>query len=68
MSADEIRLMGADEQLLLIKALPPIRAKRLPFWFVSPWASWAAPNPVEGAYPLAMPRLQLNYRKKEQKP
>lgn len=65
MTADEIRLMGADEQLLLIKALPPIRAKRLPFWFVSPWASWAAPNPVEGAYPLAMPRLQLNYRRKD---
>jgi type IV secretion system protein VirD4 len=65
MSADEIRLMGADEQLLLVKALLPIRAKRLPFWFVSPWGTWAEPNPVEGAYPLALPRLQLNYRRKD---
>ena len=64
MSADQIRLMGADEQLLLIKALRPVRATRLPFWFVSPWASWAAPNPIEGASPLAMPRLQLNYRRR----
>jgi len=65
MSADEIRLMGADEQLLLIKALPPIQATRLPFWFVSPWGTWAEPNPVEGAYPLALPRLQLNYRRRD---
>lgn len=66
MSADEIRLMGADEQLLLIKALPPLRAQRLPFWFVAPWASWAARNPVEGDYPVATPVLRLSYRRKEQ--
>jgi len=65
MSADEIRVMGADEQLLLIKALPPLRAQRLPFWFVQPWASWAASNPVEGNYPVAPPYLRLNYRRKE---
>lgn len=63
MAADEIRLMRADEQLLLINALPPLRAKRLPFWFVSPWASWVAPNPVEGSYPFAVPRLELRYWK-----
>lgn len=66
MAADEIRLMGAHEQLLLIQALPPVRAQRLPFWFVAPWASWAARNPVEGAYPHPSPRLQLRYRNKEQ--
>ncbi len=65
MSPDEIRLMGADEQLLLIKALPPLRARRLPFWFVAPWASWAKGNPVEGDYPKATPQLRLNYRLKE---
>jgi len=65
MSADEIRLMGADEQLLFIKALPPIRARRMPFWFVKPWASWAASNPVEGNYPRTTTHLQLNYRRKE---
>jgi len=66
MTADEIRMMDADEQLLLVKALPPIRATRLPFWFVSPWASWAEANPVEGTYPLAVPRLQLNYRRRNE--
>jgi len=65
MSPDEIRLMEADEQLLLIKALPAIRAKRLPFWFVAPWGSWAARNPVEGEYPVVPPLLRLNYRRKE---
>ncbi|WP_127599975.1 type IV secretory system conjugative DNA transfer family protein [Nitratireductor alexandrii] len=64
MSPDEIRLMGADEQLLLIKALPPIRAQRLPFWFVSPWAGWAARNPVEGDYPQPRPHLRLTYSKR----
>ncbi|MFC5583793.1 type IV secretory system conjugative DNA transfer family protein [Nitratireductor kimnyeongensis] len=66
MSPDEIRLMGADEQLLLIKALPPIRAQRLPFWFVSPWASWAARNPVEGDYPQPRPHLRLTYSKRSE--
>ncbi|MEE1655684.1 type IV secretory system conjugative DNA transfer family protein [Microvirga sp. CF3062] len=65
MSADEIRLMGADKQLLLVKAVLPILATLLPVWFVSPWASWVAPNPIEGAYPLALPRLQLNYRRRD---
>ncbi|MCV0370511.1 type IV secretory system conjugative DNA transfer family protein [Filomicrobium sp.] len=64
MSPDEIRLMGGDEQLLLIKALPPIRAQRLPFWFVSPWAGWAARNPVEGDYPQPRPHLRLTYSKR----
>ncbi|MCO5073033.1 MAG: type IV secretory system conjugative DNA transfer family protein [Rhizobiaceae bacterium] len=64
MSPDEIRLMGADEQLLLIKALPPIRAQRLPFWFVAPWAAWAARNPVEGGYPQPRPHLRLTYSKR----
>src|SRR5690606_12608389 len=64
MSPDEIRLMRADEQLLLIKSLPPIRAQRLPFWFVSPWAAWAARNPVEGDYPQPRPHLRLTYSKR----
>nr|WP_246259187.1 MULTISPECIES: type IV secretory system conjugative DNA transfer family protein [Chelativorans] len=64
MSADEIRLMGADEQLLLIKAALPVRAQRLPVWFVWPWATWLAPNPVEGDYPLTLPCLELNYRER----
>ena len=64
MASDEIRLMGADEQILLVKALPPIRAQRLPFWFVDPWAAWVASNPVEGSYPVERPRLRLRYRRK----
>lgn len=65
MSADKIRLMGSDEQLLFVKSLPAVRAQRLPFWFVAPWGEWAAPNPVEGTYPHEPPRLRLKYRKKE---
>ncbi|MCR9135733.1 MAG: type IV secretory system conjugative DNA transfer family protein [Alphaproteobacteria bacterium] len=65
MSADEIRLMGENEQLLLIKAMPPLKAQRLPFWFIAPWASWAARNPVEGNYPVETPHLRLSYRRKE---
>jgi type IV secretion system protein VirD4 len=65
MSPDEIRLMGEHEQLLFIKALPPIRAQRMPFWFVSPWSDWAERNPVEGDYPKPEPLLKLNYRQKE---
>ena len=65
LSPDEIRMMKKDEQLLLIQALPPIRAKRIPFWFVAPWASWAQRNPVEGDYPQPRPSLHLKYKQKE---
>lgn len=61
MRPDEIRKMGADEQLLFIGRLPPIKAKRIPFWEVEPWATWAGTNPVEGAAPRAAPQLRLEY-------
>ncbi|WP_259959363.1 type IV secretory system conjugative DNA transfer family protein [Leisingera caerulea] len=64
MAADEIRQMGRDEQLLFISRLPPLRAQRIPFWEVQPWAGWAAPNPVEGKTPLAAPKLRLEYKLK----
>lgn len=64
MSADEIRLMGASEQILLIQAHPPIRAQRVPFWTVAPWHDWAAPNPVEGAHPRPEPTYRLGYRER----
>ncbi|MAZ18487.1 MAG: hypothetical protein CL535_19445 [Ahrensia sp.] len=65
MSPDEIRLMPAGTQLLFVKAALPIQGELLAVWFVAPWASWLTPNPVEGPYPLAMPRLHLNYRRKD---
>lgn len=64
MSADEIRLMPGDEQLLLIQSRPPIRAQRVPFWTVAPWNGWAAPNPVEGAHPRPDPSYRLSYTEK----
>lgn len=64
MSADEIRLMPADQQILLIQSQPPIRAGRIPFWSVAPWCDWAAPNPVEGAHPRPEPSFRLSYREK----
>ena len=63
MSADEIRLMGRDEQLLFISRLPPVKAERVPFWRIAPWGAWAQPNPVEGAYPNETPLVRLAYRK-----
>ncbi|MFY0311162.1 type IV secretory system conjugative DNA transfer family protein [Leisingera sp. D0M16] len=65
MAPEDIRQMGPDEQLLLIRNLPPVRAQRMPFWFVSPWGQWAEPNPVEGACPRVRPRLRLSYERKE---
>jgi type IV secretion system protein VirD4 len=65
MSADEIRLMPVDEQILLIQSQPPIRAGRIPFWSVAPWCDWAAPNPVEGAHPRPEPSFRLSYREKQ---
>ncbi|MBJ6371798.1 type IV secretory system conjugative DNA transfer family protein [Sedimentitalea arenosa] len=66
MAADEIRQMGAREQLLLISRLPPIRAQRIPFWEVQPWGSWAASNPVEGTAPLAAPKMRLEYQPRDE--
>ncbi|BCH14951.1 conjugal transfer protein TraG [Mesorhizobium sp. L-2-11] len=64
MTADEIRMMGKSEQILLIQSLPPIRAQRVPFWSVAPWCDWAAANPVEGSHPRPEPSFTLNYREK----
>lgn len=64
LTADEIRQMPADQQLMFVKALPPIRANRIPFWNVSPWNEWADPNPVEGTHPPGLPYIKLNYRRK----
>jgi type IV secretion system protein VirD4 len=64
MRPEEIVLMDPSEQLLLVNKVKPIRARRVPFWFVAPWGSWAASNPVEGNYPAARPVLTLEYRKK----
>lgn len=65
MRPEDIMRMGAQEQLLFVKGLRPIRGQRLPFWFVAPWGAWAEPNPVEGAYPKVKPRFSLTYGLKE---
>lgn len=64
MSPNEIRMMERDEQLIFINNLSPIKANRMPFWFVKPWASWAEPNPIEGGYPRPRPLLEIEYLKK----
>ncbi|MHA3976482.1 type IV secretory system conjugative DNA transfer family protein [Halovulum sp. GXIMD14794] len=61
MAADEIRLMGRDEQLLLVSGLPPVKAQRVPFWFIAPWAEWATDNPLAPPYPTEKPLVQLSY-------
>ncbi|MCR9123996.1 MAG: type IV secretory system conjugative DNA transfer family protein [Phyllobacteriaceae bacterium] len=61
MRPEDILLMQPHEQLLLVKGLRPVRAVRVPFWFVSPWGGWAEANPVEGAYPQVKPLFALSY-------
>jgi type IV secretion system protein VirD4 len=66
MRPEEIRQMGADQQLLLVKGVRPILGERMPFWFVAPWREWAARNPVEGHdYPNVKPRVRLTYSKRK---
>ncbi|NWH08521.1 MAG: type IV secretory system conjugative DNA transfer family protein [Alphaproteobacteria bacterium] len=64
MRPERIMQMARHEQLLLLKGLRPVFAQRVPFWFVAPWGSWAAPNPVEGGYPAVTPLLKLEYARK----
>jgi len=64
MRPDEIVLMPQSAQLLLVKGLKPVLARRVAFWFIDPWGSWAARNPIEGDYPAAEPLLSLEYRRK----
>jgi type IV secretion system protein VirD4 len=64
MRPEEIMLMDRSEQLLMVNGVRPIRARRVPFWFVAPWRTWAAENPVEGSCPAVKPMLTLGYRKK----
>ena len=59
MSPDEIYRMPADEQLIFITGMAPIRARRLPFWQVKPWREQADPNPVEGRHPTSRPALSV---------
>ncbi|KIT16375.1 type IV secretory system conjugative DNA transfer family protein [Jannaschia aquimarina] len=65
MRPEEIKQMGADQQLLLVNGVRPILGERMPFWFVAPWREWASVNPVEGDCPDVKPRLRLDYAKKE---
>lgn len=67
MSPEEIRQMDDDEQLLLIKALLPVRANRPPFWCIKPWAEWAGANPVEGTPPKRTPVASIPYVEKSNK-
>lgn len=67
MRPDEIVLMPRMKQLLLVNDVRPILARRIPFWFVEPWGSWAATNPVEGDYPAAKTVLSLEYKPRGEK-
>lgn len=64
LTPDQLRQLPADEQLLFVTRLPPIKAKRIPFWCIQPWGSWVQQNPVEGSYPTVPAVITLNYRKK----
>ena len=58
--------LSVDEQLLFVKSAPPIFAKKVRYWDVSPWCENAEPNPMEGDHPRnSKPVLKLRYRRKE---
>lgn len=64
MRPEQIMQMKRHQQLLFVKGVRPIFAQRVPFWFVEPWGRWAAPNPIEGGYPVVPPLVRLDYAKK----
>jgi type IV secretion system protein VirD4 len=66
MSADEIRLMPRNQQLILYQSAPPIRCERVAYWEVEPWRQWAAANPIEGPPQTGRVRLTLQYSARRQ--
>ncbi len=64
LTADEIRRLPKDQQLLLIENLPPIKARALGYHEVRPWSDWVAPNPLHDGKPFRGPRaMALRYRR-----
>ncbi len=45
---DELLRLPKDEQIILIKDLPPIKCKRLPYHYVPEWHAMIDDNPLEG--------------------
>lgn len=64
LSANEIRLLPPQKQIILYRNAPPILCDRVPYWEVEPWRHWAKPNPLDGAPPVGPIRLNLRYRQK----
>ena len=65
-SADELRLLDRDEQIIFFSNAKPIKAARVEYWHVKPWRKWAAANPIEEGKPLPKinrkKRIVLTYR------
>ena len=63
MSAQDIMSMPKDEQLILISGLPPIKAKKIPYWDVDGLKQLVADNPLEGPSPETKPKAGLKITK-----
>lgn len=48
MTADQIRRLPEDEQIIFVRNLPPIRALKVGYQEIEPWRSEVAPNPLHG--------------------
>jgi type IV secretion system protein VirD4 len=64
MRPEQIMQMKRHQQLLFVKGVRPIFGQRIRFWFVKPWGDWAAPNPIEGGYPVVPPLVRFDYAEK----
>lgn len=51
LTPDQIRLLEADEQLVILKNLPVLRCRRVGYHQVEPLRSGLAPNPMHGGVP-----------------
>lgn len=48
LTAEQIRRLPEDEQIIFVKNLPPIRAMKVGYQEVEPWRDQVAPNPLHG--------------------
>lgn len=62
---EEVSGLGWPKQLLFVNACPPLKVDRVPYWNVSPWRDWAAPNPIEGATPAEEVKFKFQYKEKD---
>jgi len=59
----ELRAMPADEQIILVRSMRPIHARKIQFWNIEGLRELIAENPLEGPTPKTKPLASLNINK-----